>query len=473
MKIKINQTKNQGSVLLVTLCTAWVIGIALVSYLNLVANQNRTTYHSQGWAGCMPVLEAGIEEALTQLNYNSGEGTNNATAHGWVVMTNGFYYKSRNIGPNTDGIHYEVMIDPNTNGTPATPIIISQAYVPAPGYTGKALGGESAFGMILATVGQSTPAMISRTVKVGTTFTSASGIATGGIRTKGTINFSGGGSLDSFDSSDPRYSTNGQYDPAKRQANGMALSNASVADAIHVDTAHIYGSVSTGPSATVTVNSGAVGDAAFNAAPTGTHIQGGHQTADANVQFDPVVEPFVWGTGFTPVAGPWPGGNGTNYTYVLDSAVNSKFNIGSVNIGGGKSIIVKGGDVTLYVSGNFVTSGSGFVYVAPGASLKLYTTATFSVSGTGVMNGTGLASNLSIFGLGTVKENWAYSGSSAFIGTVYSPYDQFTFSGTAGAMGSFSANNVVISGGAAVHYDQHLAGSPTVAEYVATAWNEI
>src|SRR5439155_812818 len=263
--------------------------------------------------------------------------------HGWVVMTNGFYYKSRNIGPNTDGIHYEVMIDPNTRGTPATPIIISQAYVPAPGYTGKALGGESAFGMILATVGQSTPAMISRTVKVGTTFTSASGIATGGIRTKGTINFSGGGSLDSFDSSDPRYSTNGQYDPAKRQANGMALSNSSVADAIHVDTAHIYGSVSTGPSATVTVN-----------------------------------------------------------------------------------------------------SGSGFVYVAPGASLKLYTTATFSVSGTGVMNGTGLASNLSIFGLGTVKENWAYSGSSAFIGTVYSPYDQFTFSGTAGAMGSFSANNVVI-----------------------------
>ena len=471
MRIKTSQCKNQGSVLLVTLCTAWVIGIALVSYLTLVANQNRTTYHSQSWTGCIPVLEAGIEEALTQLNVNNGEGVANAESHGWTLMTNGYYYRSQIVGPATDGTYYEVTIDPNTNGVPASPIITSQGYVPAPGFTGKTLGGESAFGMILATVsGQSTPAMISRMVKVGTTFTSSSGVATGGIRTKGTINFSGGGSLDSFDSSDPTKSTNGMYDITKRQANGMALSNSSVADAIHVDTAHIYGSVTTGPVGTVTVNSGAVGDAAFNAAPTGTHIQGGHQTDDANVQFDPVLAPFVWGTGSTPVAGTV---GGTNYTYVLNAASNSKWNLGSVNVGGGKSIIVTGGDVTLYVNGNFVTSGSGFVYVAPGASLKLYTTATFSVSGTGVMNGTGLASNLSIFGLGTVKENWAYSGSSAFIGTVYSPYDQFTFSGSAGAFGSFSANNVVISGGAAVHYDQHLGGSPTIAEYVATSWNEI
>src|SRR5438876_5314091 len=244
MRIKTNQTKNHGSVLLVTLCTAWVIGIALVSYLTLVANQNRTTYHSQSWTGCIPVLEAGIEEALTQLNVNNGEGVANAESHGWTLMTNGYYYRSQIVGPATDGTYYEVTIDPNTNGVPASPIITSQGYVPAPGFTGKTLGGESAFGMILATVsGQSTPAMISRTVKVGTTFTSSSGVATGGIRTKGTINFSGGGSLDSFDSSDPTKSTNGMYDITKRQANGMALSNSSVADAIHVDTAHIYGSV--------------------------------------------------------------------------------------------------------------------------------------------------------------------------------------------------------------------------------------
>ena len=119
MRIKTSQSKNQGSVLLVTLCTAWVIGIALVSYLTLVANQNRTTYHSQSWSGCIPVLEAGIEEALTQLNYNNGEGVTNAASHGWTLMTNGCYYKSQSVGPDTDGTYYEVTINPNSAGTPA------------------------------------------------------------------------------------------------------------------------------------------------------------------------------------------------------------------------------------------------------------------------------------------------------------------------------------------------------------------
>jgi len=188
------------------------------------------------------------------------------------------------------------------------------------------------------------------------------------------------------------------------------------------------------------------------------------------MQFDDVVAPFVWGSGSTPVAGTV---GGTNYTYVVNGTVNSKWNIGSVNISGGKSLVVTGGDAVLYCNGNFTTSGSGFVYIAPGASLKLYVSGTFTVSGTGVVNATGYASKNTIYGLGTTKENWSYSGSSALIGTLYSPYDQFTLSGTAGAFGAFSANNVVISGGASVHYDEQLGGSGGNPEYVVSSWNEI
>src|SRR6185369_5773001 len=194
MRIRIAQTKNQGSVLLVTLCSAWIIGIALVSYLTLVANQNRTTYHSQTWNNCIPVVEAGIEEALTQLNFNSGEGVNNAVAHGWTLQTNGYYFKSRFIDTN-EGTYYNVSINPNTNGSPATPIITSQGFVPAPGNTGKPMGGETAFGMILGTVVQSTPAMISRTVVVRTRLENA-GNAKGGLVGRGKISFSSGSSLD-------------------------------------------------------------------------------------------------------------------------------------------------------------------------------------------------------------------------------------------------------------------------------------
>src|SRR6185503_11538145 len=113
---------------------------------------------------------------------------------------------SRSVGD--DGSYFSVSIDPNTNASPAAPIITSQGFVPAPANTGKPMGGENAFGMILGTVVQSTPAMISRTVRVSTIFENPT-IAKGGLFGKGRISFSGGGSLDSFDSEDPNYSTNG------------------------------------------------------------------------------------------------------------------------------------------------------------------------------------------------------------------------------------------------------------------------
>jgi len=464
MIIRTHQNKARGSVLLVTLCSAWIIGIALVSYLTLVSNQHRATYHSQTWNTCIPVIEAGIEEALTQLNYHS-EGLTTATSHGWTLMTNGYYFKSRTVG--TDGSYCEVTINPNLSSTPPAPIITAKGYAPAPANTGAPMGGGGVFGMILGTVSQSSAAMLSRTVVVATSVENP-GNGKGGLVGKGKITFSGGGSLDSFDSSNPLYSTNGRYDASKRKANGAAMSNLVTADSIHVDNSHIYGSVTTGPGAgTVTINGGSVGDLAWNATSTG--IQTGHQTGDANLQFDDIAAPFLYGSGSTPTTGSV---GVTNYNYVLDAATNTKWNMGAVNIGGGKSMIITGGDVTLYINGNFTTSGSGFVYIAPGASLKLYTTGTLTVSGTGVMNGAGYASKLSIYGLGTTTSNWAYSGSSAFIGTVYSPYDNFTFSGSAGAFGSFTANNVTISGGASVHYDEQLSGGGE-ASYVVSSWNEI
>ena len=82
MNIVASGKKHQGSVLLVALLTAWVIGIALVSYLTLIANQNRSTYRSLSWNTCIPVLEAGIEEALTQIHYAGN--TANFGANQWT-----------------------------------------------------------------------------------------------------------------------------------------------------------------------------------------------------------------------------------------------------------------------------------------------------------------------------------------------------------------------------------------------------
>jgi hypothetical protein len=485
MRIRTNKTKNKGSVLLVTLCTAWVIGIALVSYLTLVANQNRTTYHSQSWAACIPVLEAGIEEALTQLNYNNGEGVNNATAHGWT-LANGLYSKSQAM-PLADGSYFQVTINPNTAGTPATPIITAKGYVPAPGNTGTPMGGETAYGMILGTVsGQSTPAMISRTVKVGTSLQTSGG-GKGGINTQGSIAISGG-LIDSFDSSDPQYSTNGLYTAAKRKDNGVALSNSTNSAAIAVGTGRIYGSVVTGPGpGTVTVgSSGAVGDIAWNASPltglSGTNrIQTtpvNHRTSDANVQFDAVTAPFLYGSQSYTQKNKLIGS--TTYSHVLDAAYSSKFNEPTITVSNGANpMLVTGGEVTLYVNGDFKQSGSGFVYIAPGASLRLYVNGVFSNSGGGVVNGSGLAKNLSVYGMsptsviGKSEGKWPFSGGSSFIGTVYAPNNAFIFTGGQQAFGSFSGNSMSMSGGGtAVHYDESLGGGNNP-QYIASSWNEL
>jgi len=454
MTTRINYTKSQGSVLMLTLLTAWVIGIALVSYLTLVANQNRTTYRSLTWNSCVPVMEAGVEEALSQIYYNDiAELGNNQ----WTY-SDGLYHKTSYLGD--DGSKYHVTIQPVD-----PPVIVSTGYYPAPGNTGMPAGGQTAFGAILGTfTGQSAPALVSRTLRVTTRRLQA---GDGGIQAKGRINLSGPCWLDSFDSTNPKESTNGRYDPAKRTANGLALSNSTEPDAVHIGTGHVYGRVTSGPGpltgleATVTCTSGAVGDTSWNNGNFG--IQDGSASNDANVQFNDVAEPFSWGSGLNPVAG--PGGDGTNYNWVVNPGNNQ---LSSVSVTSGKKMIVTG-DATLYVNGNFNTSGTGYVYVAPGASLKLYITGTGSVSGTGIINGSGYAKNFSVFGLPTCTA-FSYSGSSAFIGTVYAPSADFSFSGSAGAFGSFTANTLKISGGAHVAYDKSLNAK---GRYVANSWNEI
>src|SRR5436190_667867 len=209
MNIAIKQKKNHGSVLLVALMTAWVIGIALVSYLTLVANQNRSTYTSLAWNTCIPVLEAGVEEALGQIHNHAKDNTLGANQWSFNTIDQRFH-KTRQV--HSDGSYFDVGIQElDPRGEPHGPVIFSTAYVPGPANTGTPMGGETAFGMILGSLSPS-HRLVSRTVRVTTI---REGFAPGGLNTQGRIVFSGGSYFDSFDSSNPNYMTGGKYDPAK------------------------------------------------------------------------------------------------------------------------------------------------------------------------------------------------------------------------------------------------------------------
>jgi len=415
MNILTSGKKHHGSVLLVALLTAWVIGIALVSYLTMIANQNRSTYRSLTWNMCIPVLEAGVEEALTQIHYAAI--TANFGANQWTYNAiDGRYHKTR-VLTNSEGSYYDVSIQPiDPRGDPHGPVIFSTGYVPAPADTGAPLGGETAFGMILGVGSLSQPTrFVSRTVRVTTV--RRDGAA---IKAQGPISATGGSYVDSFDSSNPNYSDpGGAYNPSKRKANAKVLTDFNGPNAIVIG-GTIYGSVTTGPGGEVIANSGSVGDLGYAGSQSG--IQSGHRTDDANVQFDDVAPPFVYGSGMTPVPG--LGLDGLPYTWVLGSG---NYQMGSVTVSGGRVLYVLG-NATLYVNGNFSTSGSGYVYIAPGASLKLYVAGTASFSGSGIVNGAGRARYLSIYGLNT-SSSFAYSGSSSFIGKVYAPHASLKFTG--------------------------------------------
>ncbi len=97
MKTKPTQTGDeQGNTLLVTIVVTGIIGFVLLAYMSLVQYQNGANMRSQGWNAAMPVVEAGVEEALAHLN--SRALTNgNLACDGWTLSA-GKYTMTRAIG---------------------------------------------------------------------------------------------------------------------------------------------------------------------------------------------------------------------------------------------------------------------------------------------------------------------------------------------------------------------------------------
>jgi len=422
---------SQGSTLVVTLVIAGVIGLTLLAYLSWSSTQNKLTARSQYWNAALVSAEAGIEEALTHLNYTPATHQTN----GWTLSgTN--YSRQRDFG---DG-YYVVQISTNE-----PPVITVQGYVRAPFQRSQ---------------------YVCRIIRVTCRRAQGGGAA---ILARGTITISGSSTIDSFDSSNPLYSTGGRYDPAKREDHAQVEDNARTANCIQVGTGQIYGMVDTGPGGTVSIDNttGSVGDSAWHAAGH-TGIEPGQQSSDMSASFTNVPAPFIGGSlPFPPLSGAVLG---TNYTYIF---TGGNYQTTSFTIGGGQNAIVTGPTV-LYCTSGFTISGSGYMRIASGASLKLFVNyggTGITISGSGVFNDTGNAANLSVYGM-TNLTTVTVSGSAAFVGTVYAPNASTTVSGSGGFYGACVSSNVTLSGGSGFHYDEGLGGV-SGATYIANSWDEL
>jgi hypothetical protein len=534
--MKIAVPKEGGGVLLATLAVTVVLGTTLAAYLKLVQYQHHSVVRSQYWNAAIPSAEAGIEEALTHLNFI---GDADRATNGWQ-MASGVYQMSRTLGD----LRYDVSISGELQ-----PTITSIGYVTEP----------------------LSRAEIKRTVRVETT---RYGAGMRGIITRRGISMNGNTMIDSFDSEDPNFSTNGRYDSAKAKDNGFA---GAVAGDIAAEGEGVYGFAATGPTGQANGN---IGSRAWLASHTG--IEPGRFAKDLNVAFTDVTVPFSGG-GMTPQSdesvtvtnytylttqlttttfpSPVPsGGVTTNFqrittvtkpfswsgTLVTNTASTTSTNyptegayVGNVSTrvvveGKGKKavnvtyydyMVISGytyetttytynlvttnattqtttysyvtgsgnyqvnglsmsghsdflvaGDTVLYVNGDFSMSGQSTIHILPGASLKVYVNGNASLSGNGIMNLNEDASKFSLYGLPSCT-SISLSGNAAFTGTIYAPSAALSLNGGGNnqydIVGAVVADTASFHGHFAFHYDEKLGRNGGKPQFRIASWSEI
>ena len=288
-----------------------IIGFLLASYLSLVRSQNISTMRSRAWNSTIPLVEAGIEDALTHINVN---GATNIATHGWWANGDGTYSITRQLG---DG-SYDVTMGPGADGTYTNgPTITAEGFAPAPIMLSSApfpffaqVGGDY---QTRTTTEEKT---VARRVRVTTR---RDALFSRGMVAKGQIDMSGNNvRTDSFDSADPLYSNNGQYDGNRAKDNGDVATNSGLVNSLAVGNANIYGRVATGPGGSVSVGAGGgVGSKAWQDINDG--VQPGWSSDDMNVDFPEVRNPFENG-GYTGISG---GATVTNVTITYISTTNN------------------------------------------------------------------------------------------------------------------------------------------------------
>ena len=447
MKITINSRGDTGGALWIALITCSVIGVVLTSYLSLIRAQNITTMRAHAWNDAMPVAEAGIEEAMTHINTN---GSTNWAANGWT-LANRVYTKSRDF----------------TNYTWTT--TISATNPPTIISTGRVA--TVVRGMFLAAANIGSVNTTNSTFRVVQVKTTRDGLFTKAMVAKNTINLNGNNiKTDSFDSTNPLYSTNGLYDPNvnKLKDNGDIATNSGIVNSIQVGNANIWGHASTGPGGSLSIGAnGAVGDKAWN---TGGNkgLKSGWFKDDMNVSFPDIAQPF--NSGFTPASGTV---NGTSYTYVLTSG---NYLMSSLSMSGPNKMYISGNAV-LVVTGSLSMAGQSSITIATNASLKIYMKgASASLGGNGILNPSGKADKFAFLGLPT-NTSLSLSGNGGFTGVIYAPNADFSLNGGGNNnidfIGASVTKTVTMNGHFNFHYDESLANGQWGRGYIVTGWDEI
>ena len=475
MKTRSNSIRRQhGFTYMTVVVTMIVVGLMLAAYLKLVAVQNQLTMRSQVWNRSVPVLEAGIEEALAHLNKNAspdaaGNFNPQLTADNWQLAADLGWFKQAPLG--ADFYYVKISPWPSIGPNPSSfPFIYSTGYVQqVSAFAFNRVTGPFVAASLLDQLvaqGRYSKRVVEATTTNVPTFTK-------GLVAKHTIDLNGRNLYsDSYNSTNSAYSTNGRWDPSRALDHGDIASNDTITNSVNLGNATIRGSVATGPKGTISIGGGVVGDAAYvnDPANSGT-IQDGHSRDDMNVEFADV--PLPAGS-----AG-WTGLPSPNHTVIDGVAYQYVLNGGNYLISGtdtlsSKSVFIQG-NVQIRVDTWINLAGQDTIRMDTNASLKIYANcADVRIGGNGIIN-PGTSTALSVFGT-SVCTSMTLGGNAEFTGTVYAPNADMEFNGSGNSDNDFSGAAMVRSakfnGNYKFHFDEALPSIGLWRGFVITSWNE-
>ena len=457
---------NQGSTLAMALILMAVTGFTAASVFYVLTNRYQTTFHSASWQEAMLVAESGNDIAMGALN-NSLSSPSTAWT-GWTPSDSTTFPKTykgtlpSHTGDGNNKMYVNVTVDngitdPNgktwyrirSKGTAELPGLRRIGFEP----TVLSSDGKKNHKSFLrklsfsndATSGALHLPQVTRSIETLAQPLSAS-MWTRAMVVQNWMSMSGGAYTDSFDSTDPTKSTNGQYDVTKRQRHGDVASNVS-GNSSDLRSSYVYGNASS--------NGGAIKNTA--------NVQGTVYN-NFSTTITPVPRPLLNNIASTPTTINNPNAPVTLVAGTAAAPANYKLSTITVSNGANPLILAAptpGQDsyINIWITGKLTTSGSGYIKQLPGVHATFWVEDDVTVSGSAFDNENAYASYLTINGVTASNgstNKWTVSGDATFIGLVNAPSYALTISGGGNYMGSLIMLNATISGAAGFHYDESL-----------------
>jgi len=274
---------------------------------------------------------------------------------------------------------------------------------------------------------------------------------------KGQITHIGNASIDSFDSTDPAKSTDGQYDPAKSQDNATLATISTNADIIlGTGGGVICGDLLTGPGGTVDIG--------------GAYVVTGTTDDSCEMDIPDVVVPFdisVIDSGIT---------CNPAHPYTITVSGDEDMAIEYITMRG--DLIIQGsGRLRIYVDGEISSPAAGTIIIdddPDGSDLDVEIYANDDIKLYGVVNAPGNCTSFAIYGTPNCTDV-DFMANNDFIGTIYAPQAYFELSGTCDFSGAVVADTIKLSGTGDFHYDESLSNMdlPFIWGYNLVSWTEL